>query len=50
MKAPQIIEVTDKKITTDNIEHVLVPTHHKSRYEVLKNNARNRSLYLYNLL
>ena len=36
MKAPQIIEVTDKKITTDNIEHVLVPTHHKSRYEVLK--------------
>lgn len=36
MKSPQIIEVNDKKISNDNVEHVLVPTHHKSRYSVLK--------------
>ncbi len=36
MKQPQIIEIDEKKATTDNIEHVLVPVRHKSKYELLK--------------
>lgn len=36
MKSPQLIEIDEKKITTDNIEHVLVPCRHKDKYDVLK--------------
>ncbi|WP_373139773.1 DEAD/DEAH box helicase [Beduini massiliensis] len=36
MKNPQIIEIDEKKVTTDNIEHILVPVRHKSKFELLK--------------
>ncbi len=36
MKSPKIVEIDERKVTTDNIQHVLVPTHHQSRYKVLK--------------
>ena len=37
MAAPKIIEINEKKISTDNIEHVLVPVRHKDKYTILKN-------------
>ncbi len=36
MKSPKIVEIDERKVTTDNIQHVLVPTHHQPRYKVLK--------------
>lgn len=36
MSQPKIITSNEKKISNDNIEHVLVPARHKERYEVLK--------------
>ena len=36
MKAPRIIEIDEKKKSTDNIEHILVPVRHKSKFELLK--------------
>ena len=36
MKTPVIIEIDDDKVTTDNVEHILLATKHQNRYEVLK--------------
>jgi len=36
MNTPEIIRVDEKKATTDNVRHYLIPTRHHDRYEVLK--------------
>ena len=36
MKSPVLVEIDDDKVTTENVEHILIATKHKNRYEVLK--------------
>lgn len=36
MQTPVIVEIDDDKVTTDNVEHVLIATKHQDRYDVLK--------------
>lgn len=36
MKTPVTIEIDDDKVTTDNVEHILIATKHQDRYDVLK--------------
>ena len=35
MQTPVIVEIDDDKVTTDNVEHVLIAKH-QDRYDVLK--------------
>lgn len=36
VKSPVLVEIDDDKVTTENVEHILIATKHKNRYEVLK--------------
>ena len=36
MKSPVLVEIDNDKVTTENVEHILIATKHKNRYEVLK--------------
>ena len=33
MKSPVLVEIDDDKVTTENVEHILIATKHKNRYE-----------------
>lgn len=36
MKAPKIIEINEKEVSSLNISHYLVPTKHRDRYQILR--------------
>lgn len=46
MNAPQIVEIDAKKVTVENVEHILVWTRHKDRFEVLQEIISNIDPYL----
>lgn len=46
MSSPKLIEIEEKKVSNENIEHVLVPTKHKDRYQILRNVMQHIDPYL----
>ena len=47
MKTPVTIEIDDDKVTTDNVEHILIATKHQDRYDVLKKINQKEDFVLY---